>query len=410
MIELDNNATSRPCPEAIEAAERAMRELWHNPSSVHRAGQAARNAVELARRDVAALIGASPREVTFTSGATESLMLAMRGLLASRGSAIRARTNAAPVVVASRVEHAAIRDQAEAMSREGLCEVVWCAVDREGRITPDALRAVLSAHAGCVALVALGWANNETGVVQRIDELSVACREAGTILVCDATQWVGKMPTDVGTAGFGAGAALSDDRPGSGLDVMALSAHKWHGLKGVGMLWVRRGVTLTPVTPGSHELGRRGGTENVPGILAAGAAARAATAWLESPEQRGSRRGLRNSLEQGILQACPGAAVNGVGAERLWNTTNIAFPRLEAEGMLMLLSERGLNASAGAACSSGSLEPSPVLLAMGVPEALAHGSVRFSLSRDTTREEVERAVEVVAECAGRLSRSMPGAG
>jgi cysteine desulfurase len=188
---------------------------------------------------------------------------------------------------------------------------------------------------------------------------------------------------------------------------MTCSAHKFHGPKGVGVAWIRPGVRLKPLQPGSQELGRRGGTENVPGIVGAGVAAREAIEWLGAPGRREELARLRDWFEAEVLREVPGAVVNGAGRVRLWNTTNIGFPRLEAEALLMLLSERGVCASAGAACSSGSLEPSPVLLAMGVPEAVAHGSVRFSLGKGTTRAEVGEAAVIVVECVRKLRTSMP---
>lgn len=194
-------------------------------------------------------------------------------------------------------------------------------------------------------------------------------------------------------------------------DAMVFSPHKFHGVKGVGVLWARPGLRMRPVLHGSQELGRRGGTENVPGILGAGAAAREAMEWLEDGAQRDAIRAMRDHFERTVLAALPDASVNGPTdpASRLWNTTNIAFPRLEAEALLLLLSEQGVCASAGAACSSGSLEPSPVLLAMGVPEIEAHGSLRFSLSRYSARGEVDAAAAAVVSCVRSLKRSMPGA-
>ncbi|MBM4108188.1 MAG: cysteine desulfurase [Phycisphaerae bacterium] len=377
MIYLDNNATTRPLPGVVEACRRALEEGWANPSSVHREGQTARREVELARRDVAALIGGEPRDLIFTSGGTESCDLAIRGLLAGAK---------APVLATTRVEHAAVRELAEHLERTGAARVVWIPLltDGSGQVDLLALASLLDAERP--TLVSVQWANNETGVAQAIDLVSRLCRSAGVPLHCDAVQWVGKEPTDVRSAG---------------VDLLSLSAHKFHGPKGVGALWVRRGVRLRPTLIGTQELGRRGGTENVPGIVGAGAAAREAAAWLKDGAARDRMQGLRDRFERGVLDRVAGAVVNG-GGPRVWNTTNIGFPGAHSEALLLALSERGLCASAGAACSSGSLDPSPVLLAMGVPDAVAHASLRFSLSRQTTEAEVDEAADLVAWAVERV--------
>ncbi|MCL4222018.1 MAG: cysteine desulfurase [Phycisphaerales bacterium] len=380
MIYLDHNATTRPTPQVVAEVARACSDLWANPSSVHRAGQAVRAAVELARAEVAGLIGARPREITFTSGGTESIHLALRGVLE------RAK---APVLVTTRVEHAAVRQLAEQLERSGRVEVRWAALGPGGVVEVERLGALLEG----ATLASVQWVNNETGILQPVEAIAAACAAAGVRFHCDATQWVGKMPTDVGSGS-------------PRFDLMSFSAHKFHGPKGVGMLWARPGVGLREIMPGSQELGRRGGTENVPGILGAGVAARQAREWLAEPEARQTLADRRDRFEALVRAACPEAVINGVEAScgRIWTTSNIGFPRLEAEALLFLLSEQGLCASAGAACSSGSLEPSPVLRAMGVPDAVAHGSVRFSLGRETTGAEIDAAAGVVGSCVARLGR------
>jgi cysteine desulfurase len=241
--------------------------------------------------------------------------------------------------------------------------------------------------------VSVQWANNETGAVQPVEKIAAMCRGSGAVFHCDGVQWVGKMPMEAGLAEAVEGQMPTHRHAASTppCDLLSLSAHKFHGPKGVGALWVRPGIKLRPVIAGTQELGRRGGTENVPGIIGAGAAAAETAAWLADESERRQRCSMRDRFERMVLEACPGSVVNGPADGRLWNTTNIAFPRLEAEAILLALSERGVAASAGAACSSGSLEPSPVLLAMGLPETLAHGSVRFSLSRFTTENDVREA-------------------
>lgn len=394
---MDNNATTRPSESVVEAVGHALTATWANPSSVHRAGQGARAVVELARREIAGLIGASPRELVFTSGGTESLDLAVRGVLA----ASRSR-----VCVSTRAEHAAVRDLLEQLEKEGAAEVRWAPIGRDGVVDTDALAGLLEGAGLCC----VQWANNETGSVQPVERIHALCRERGATFICDGVQWVGKEETKRRGDGETKGGVGSTRAAGSTLpcDMLAISPHKFHGPKGIGVLWARRGVRIRPTIHGSQELGRRGGTENVPGIVGAAAACREAAAWLARPEERARLSALRDRFETAVLAGVPDAVVNGPRGEgaRIWNTTNIGFPRLEAEALLLLLSERGVCASAGAACSSGSLEPSPVLLAMGVPPEVAHGSVRFSLSRETTQAEVDEAAGIVVECVAKLRKSM----
>ncbi len=371
MIYLDANATTPPLPEVVDAMRRCLEEAWANPSSIHRAGQAARHAVELARTEVAALVGCSERELVFTSGGTESADLAIRGSIAATGR---------KVIATSRLEHAAVRELAEHLGERGQAEVVWLPHDADGRVDVPAFRALLAARADEIAVASVMTANNETGILQPVAELAAAARACGVPFHTDATQAVGRIPVDARALG---------------VDLLSCSAHKLHGPKGVGALAIRRGVHVrATLTGGPQERERRAGTENVPGIVGFGAAASAARAWLADA---GPRRGaeLRDLLERLVLAQEPHAVVHGAGVERLWNTANIAFPRLEAEAILLALSERGVAASAGAACSSGSLEPSPVLRAMGVDPELAHGSVRFSISRVNTEQEIRQAADQI---------------
>lgn len=380
---LDCNATTRPLPEVVAAMAGALEHGWGNPSSVHRAGIDARHSVELARESVARLLGAQPREVVFTGGGTESASLAIAGTL---DAVAGPRT-----LVTMRTEHSAVREACEALEARGRARVAWVPAGADGVVDLAALDAALDAHAGDVALVSVMWANNETGVLQPVHSIGERCRARGVRFHCDATQWVGRMPTDVANLP---------------VDLVTASAHKFHGPKGVGVLWVRGGVRVLPqVIGGPQERDRRGGTENVAGIVGTGVAADAAVAWLADPAGRERGAAMRDDFERAVLAAVPDAVVNGGSAQRLWNTTNIGFPGLEAEALLLLLSERGVAASAGAACSSGSLDPSPVLLAMGVPPRIAHGSVRFSIARTTTEEELRIAAEEVAACVARLRRS-----
>jgi len=310
------------------------------------------------------------------------------------------------LLVTTKIEHAAIREPVEALAEAGV-DVVYLPTDADGVIDPADLATSLKEHA-CdrpVTLVSVQWANNETGVIQPIAALSGAVggfRESElarhgvrsrVLFHTDATQAVGKLPVAVGAAG---------------VDLLTLAAHKFHGPKGAGALFVRQGVRLRPQNRGGpQERERRGGTENTPGIVGMGVAADLARQFLTDTAGIESLRARRDRLERGIADAWPDTVVNSGGAARLWNTTNLGFPRLEAEAILLGLSERGVCASAGAACSSGSLDPSPVLLAMGVPEPVAHGSIRLSISRWTTDDEIDRAVAIVPEVVRRLARSLP---
>jgi cysteine desulfurase len=383
VIYFDNNATTQPSPGVVAAMTDALRDTWHNPSSVHRPGQASRRQVELAREQVAQLLGCRDRDVVFTSGGTEADNTAIIGSLHAQPDR--------HVIVTTRTEHEAIRDTAEFCQVIG-SEVVWLQLDDHGCVDLEALTALLTARASEIAVVSVMWANNETGIIQPIEAIGNICREHGVRFHTDAVQWVGKMPTTV------------SDLP---VDLLSFSAHKFHGPKGVGGLYIRRGVRIQPRSlGGSQERDRRGGTENTPGIRGLGAAAAEAHAWLDDPANRDAQQALRDRFEQSMLQRLDGVQVIGAQAPRIWNTANLAFERIESEALLLLLSERGMCASAGAACSSGSLDPSPVLLALGIDPILAHGAVRFSIARHTTSDEVDAAVELVCSAVEKLRGSM----
>ena len=375
---LDNNATTRPAPEVVEAMVECMTQGYGNPSSVHRFGQKARQMLEEARGRVAQLVGCSEAELLFTGGGTESINTAIRGILAARAPRKR--------VVISTVEHSATRELCAALAREG-AEIVSIEVDVDGRLDLDRLRSTLSDD---VALVSLMWANNETGVLFEVEKVAALCKDHRVPFHCDGTQALGKLPVDVAAAG---------------VDALSFASHKFHGPKGVGALFVRRGVRVKPlIIGGPQERGRRGGTENVPGVVGMGRAAELARQALP---QMARVADLRDRLERGILEKVPQTRVNGRTDLRLPNTTNIGFHRLEAEAILLLLSEQGVYASAGSACSSGSLEPSAVLKAMRIDERYAHGAVRFSLSRYTTEAEIDRALQVLPGAIARLRAVLP---
>jgi cysteine desulfurase len=379
ILYLDNNATTRPAPEAVEAMLPYLNQWYGNPSSAHRFGQRARQGLETARGQVARLIGCAEAELNFTGGGTEAINTAIRGLLAARAPRRR--------IITSTVEHSATRELCQQLARER-AEVVEIPVDLEGMLDWAAFEAALDDQ---TALVTMLWANNETGVLFPADRIAAACREKRVPFHCDATQAVGKIPVNAHELGF---------------DVMSFAGHKFYGPKGTGGMYVRRGVRVPPlIIGGPQERGRRGGTENLPGVVGMGAAAEVAAHRLESDRPRIEK--LRNRLEAGILERIEQARVNGSTAHRLPNTTNIGFARLEAEAILLLLSEQGVCASAGAACSSGSLEPSHVLRAMNVPEVHAHGAVRFSLGRYNTNQEVDRVLEILPGIIKKLREVLP---
>lgn len=378
VIYLDNNATTKPAPEVVAAMLPYLTEFYGNPSSVHRFGQRARQGIDEARGQVASLLGCADTELLFTGGGTEAVNTALRGLLAARAPRKR--------IVTTTVEHSATRELCQQLAKEG-AEVIEVAVDQQGALDLDRLVDAITDDA---ALVTIMWANNETGVLFPVKQIADLCRAKRVPFHCDATQAVGKIPVNVAELGF---------------DAMSFASHKFHGPKGVGGLFVRRGLRFRPLMIGGpQERGRRGGTENVPGLIGMGKAAELADAALAQMTRVAQ---LRDRLEREILAGIEGAHVNGRTDQRLPNTTNIGFARLEAEAILLLLSEQGVCASAGAACSSGSLEPSHVLRAMRIDERIAHGTVRFSFSRFTTDAEIDRALNVLPPVIERLRAVLP---
>lgn len=392
QVYLDHHATTMPCDACVDAMTRALREHWANPSSVHRMGQRAAHALENARGQVAKLLGARSRDITFTGSGTEAIDLAIRGVLGAMARVDPEKN----IIITNELEHSAVRNLCKQLSDLGRARVEMIPVEPGGRVSVNAIGELLEEHGDRVAIVSVQWVNNETGVIQPVHAIGELCRSRGVVFHTDATQWVGKMPTDL------------SGEDGLKVDLLNCSAHKFHGPKGAGALYVRRGVRLLPTMPGSQELGRRGGTHALPAIVGMGSAAEAAQDWLCDASGRERMSALRDRLETGIIERCEGAQVNGDREHRIWSATNIGFPGLSSEALLLALSERGIFVSAGAACASGSLEPSPVLLAMGVPERIAYGSIRFSLSRDTGEAEIDHAIGVVERVVAQLSRAMPG--
>jgi len=380
VIYVDNNATTMVAPEVLDAMMPYFSTNYGNPSSMHSFGGNVAGAIETARENVANLIGAVPEEVVFTSCGTES-----------DGTAIRAAIESYPEkkhLVTSRVEHPAVKNLYESLSKKGY-RATFVPVDHSGRLDIDYLYDSLSDD---TAIVSLMWGNNETGVIFPVEEISKEVKSRGIIFHTDAVQAVGKIPIKVGQ---------------SGVDMLSLSGHKFHSPKGIGALYIRKGTKFSPFMIGGHqEKGRRGGTENTASIIGLGKAAELAIAHLaENGYERIGR--LRDRLEQTLLEKVSNALINGDPANRLPNTTSVAFEYVEGEAILLMMNEHGICASSGSACTSGSLEPSHVLRAMGVPFTAAHGSIRFSLSRYNTEDEMDVILEKLPPVIERLRELSP---
>jgi cysteine desulfurase len=375
-IYMDANATTPVMPEVLEAMRPFWAEEFGNASSIHQQGQHARAAVDRGREAVARLLGCRPAEVVFTSGGTESDNLALFGVLAAGNH-----------LITTSIEHHAVLHAAEALAERGI-EVTFLPCTAEGVVEVTALDAAMRPN---TRLVSVMLANNETGVIQPVRELAERAHRAGALFHTDAVQAAGKIPLDV---------------KATGCDLLSISGHKMYGPQGTGALYVMRTVRLRPMFfGGMHERGRRPGTENVAGSVGLGKAAELARGWMA--ESADALAGLRDRLEQGILAAVDEAGVNGGGAARVGNTSNLYFDHVEAEALVIALDLKGLAISGGSACQSGATEPSHVLTAMGLSEERARGSVRFSLSRLTTEEEVDRAVELVPAAVARLRELSP---
>lgn len=379
-VYMDNNATTQVAPEVLDAMLPFFKEQYGNPSSIHSFGGNVKKYIDQAREQAAALINAHPEEIVFTSCGSESDNTAISGALSANYPSKRH-------VVTSRVEHQAVVGYCRVL-KERTCSVTEVGVDNKGAVDMDAYADALSED---TAIASLMWANNETGVIFPIRQLAEKAAEKGVLFHSDAVQAVGKVPVDV------------KEVP---VDMLSVSGHKLHAPKGVGILYVRKGTRISPLLIGGHqEGGKRAGTENVPYIVGIGKACDMAARQIE--EENTHVRTLRDKLEQGILDTCPGAVVNGDTENRLPNTTNISFEFVEGESILMALDELGICASSGSACTSGSLEPSHVMRAMGVPFTMAHSSTRFSLSRYNTEEEVDFVLEKLPPIIQRLREISP---
>ena len=375
-IYLDHNATTPVDPAAADAMMRALNDLFGNASSVHYYGQQAKAAMDDARSAVAALIGGEPSEIVFTSGGTEADNFAIRGV--AEALEVTGRKH----LITSGIEHEAVLNTFKALAKRGWKTTVL-PIDARGIVSTDALRDAMTDD---TALVSIMHANNEIGTIQPIAELAAIAKARGALFHTDAVQSAGKIPVSVRTLG---------------VDLLAISAHKFYGPKGIGALWAKRGVRLSPfLSGGKQERNRRAGTENVPGAIGMGVAAQRATMKMDVEAQRLSA--LRDRLETGILSAVPNTDVNGARDARVPNTTNISFERIEAESLLIALDLEGVAVSTGSACSSGTLEPSHVLKAMGLSSHRAQNSIRFSLGASNTDDQIDHVISILPRIVTKL--------
>ncbi len=378
-VYVDNNATTKVAPEVFAAMEPFFCEMYGNPSSMHSIGGSVGPKIKAARAQVADLIGAQPDEIIFTSCGTESDSTAVHAALAA--------DPAKRHIVTSRVEHPAIGSLAGSLSKQGY-RVTEIPVDGDGCLDMKLLEESLTPD---TALCSIMWANNETGVIFPVEKIAAICRQRGITFHTDAVQAVGKLSINL---------ALSY------IDMLSLSGHKLHAPKGIGALYVRKGTKFSPFLIGGHqEKGRRAGTENVPGIIALGKACELAGKNIE--QENKAVKALRDRLESELIRLIPEAKVNGTTKHRTPNTSNISFANIEGESILLMLNEFGICASSGSACTSGSLEPSHVMRAMGVPFTMAHGSIRFSLSIYNTEADIDRIIKELPPIVKRLRELSP---
>jgi cysteine desulfurase len=373
MIYLDHSATTPIDPRVAQAMQPYLTAHFGNPSSIYRAGQDVRMAVEQAREKVAALIRAKPKEIIFTSGGTESDNTAIKGLALKKGSGH---------LVTTAIEHPAVLNVFKYLEKHGF-SATYVPVGSDGVVDPDAIGRCMRRD---TVVVSVMHANNEVGTIQPIEEIAAITNERGIPFHTDAVQAAGKLPLDVGRMGIG---------------LLSLSGHKFYGPKGIGALYARRGIGFEPCIHGGHqEWGKRGGTENVPGIIGLGAAAEIAVEEMANAEVR--IRALRDRLETGLAERIADVAFNGHRTNRLGGVSSVCVKYVEGEAMLLRLDYHGIAASSGSACTSGSLEPSHVLLAMGIPAEIAHSSLRFSLGKVNTEEDIDKVLEVMPPIVEKL--------
>ncbi len=378
-IYFDNNATTKVAEEVLQEMKPFFCDLYGNPSSMHTFGGQISHRIRKAREQVSALLGCDPSEIIFTSCGTESDNTAIKGTLAAYPDKRK--------VITTRVEHPAVLSVCRDLENHGYT-IVELAIDKKGQLDLAELEEQIDDD---TALVSIMYANNETGVIFPIAQIAEMIADKGVVFHTDAVQAVGKISLNLSK---------------SNIDLLSLSGHKLHGPKGVGALYVKKGTRLPPFMLGGHqEAGRRAGTENAPGIVGLGKACELAGQNIE--EENNKVIYLRDKLENAILENCPDARLNGDRENRLPNTTNISFEFIEGEAILLMLDKYGICASSGSACTSGSLEPSHVLRAMGVPFTAAHGSIRFSLSRYNTEQEVDYTIEKLPPIINRLRELSP---
>jgi cysteine desulfurase len=380
FVYFDHAATTPTRPEVVDAMLPYYREKWGNPSSLHFSGQEAKAAMDGARQHVAALLGALPEEIVFTSSGTEADNQALFGIVASQAK----KGNH---VITTKIEHHAVLHAAEALEKRG-AQVTYLPVDQYGLVDPEAVRAAITDQ---TILVSVMHANNEIGTIEPIAEIGAVCREKGVLFHTDAVQTVGHVPVDVRQMN---------------VDLLSLSAHKFYGPKGVGALFVRKGVRIAPlIFGGGHERGRRSSTENVPGIVGLGEAARLAATELDWEIAHNAE--IRDRVIAGVLAGVPDSLLTGHPTQRLPNNASFVVRYIEGESMLLNLDFEGFAVSSGSACTSGSLEPSHVLLAIGLPHEISHGSIRVSVGRGNTPAEADRFVAVFPPIVAKLRAMSP---
>ena len=380
-VYLDNAATTAVKPEVLEKMLPYFSEIYGNPSSLHFFGREAHKAIDTARTQVAKALGAKPAEIIFTGGGSESDNMVLRGIA-------HAYQKKGKHIITSAVEHHAVLHTLEAMEREGIAEVTYLPVDADGKVSVSDVEAAIRPD---TILVSIMFANNEVGTIMPIPEIGAVCRAHDVLFHTDAVQAVGHLPIDV--------QAMQ-------IDMLSLSAHKFHGPKGIGALYVRKGVRLPAlILGGGQERRKRAGTENVPGIVGLGCAIENAVLHME--ENAAHMQKLRDKLIAGIPTAIPDVKLNGHPVDRLPNNVNFSIRYIEGESMLLMLDINGIAASSGSACTSGSLDPSHVLLAMGLPHEVAHGSLRLTLSEYTTEQEIDYTLELLPKIVERLRAMSP---
>ena len=380
VIYLDNNATTRVSAEVLEEMLPYFSDFYGNPSSMHRFGGNVARTIRQAREKIAALIGAHPEEIILTSCGTESDSTAIWAAIESNPDKKH--------IITSKVEHPAVKNLCEHLAKQKGYRVTFVPVDRLGILDLNYLYDHLSDD---TAIVSIMWANNETGVIFPVEEISLIVKDRGIVFHTDAVQAVGKIPIDL---------------QNSGIDLLSISGHKLHGPKGIGALYIRKGTKFSPFLIGGHqEQGRRGGTENVSSIIGLGKACELAGQHIDEENTR--IRKLRDRLESELIKRIPNTRINGTLDHRLPNTTSLGFDSVEGEAILLMMDELGICASSGSACTSGSLEPSHVLRAMGIPFTSAHGSIRFSLSIYNTEEEINFVIDQLPGIIIRLREMSP---